>query len=140
MSPIAAFAPIFIQVTLTFALLVRLGLMRIRLVRSGTVPSRDYALGEAAWPIEVTQVANAFANQFELPVLFYLVTVLGFMTGRMSIALVVLAWLFVATRLMHALVHVTSNNIPRRFFTYVAGLCVLVAMWLVLLVSLATGL
>ena len=47
--------------------------------------------------------------------LFYLLVVLAFFTARPTIALVVLAWLFVATRLLHALIHVTTNDVRRRF-------------------------
>ena len=57
--------------------------------------------------------------------------VLALFTGRGNVLLVVLSWLFVASRFTHALVHVTTNNVPRRFFAYVAGLAILVLMWLV---------
>ena len=138
MSLTAAFAPLFVQVALTFALLFRLGQLRLRLVRAGSVNLRDYALGADVWPVDANNVAQAFRNQFELPVLFYVVTVLAFMSGRMSMGLLVLSWLFVALRLFHALIFVTTNNIPRRFAVFVAGFLVLVAMWLVFLVSLVT--
>jgi hypothetical protein len=139
MSLTAAFAPVFVQVALTFVLLFRLGVLRLGLWRDGTIAARDYALGQAAWPPTVIQTANAFHNQFELPVLFYLVAVLAFMAGRMSGVLVVLAWLFVVARLLHALVYVTTNNVPRRFSAYTASFVVLVAMWLVFLVDIVSG-
>ncbi|MEQ9688087.1 MAG: MAPEG family protein [Bauldia litoralis] len=135
MSLTVSFAPLFVQVALTFALLLRLGQVRIRLVRGGAVNLRDYATGHDVWPQEVKNVANAFRNQFELPVLFYLVTVLAFLAGRMSMALLVFSWLFVVTRLLHALIYVTTNNIPRRFAVYAAGFFILVAMWIVFLIS-----
>ena len=37
-------------------------------------------------------------------------------------------------RFVHAAIHVTDNNVPRRFFAYSAGFFVLVAYWLVLAV------
>ncbi len=136
MSLTAAFAPLFVQVALTFAILLRLGQARLHEVRAGSVDMRAYARGEDVWPQLATQAANAFRNQFELPVLFYLVTILAFLSGRMSVALVVLSWVFVVTRLLHALIHVTTNNVPRRFAAYTAGFIVLAAMWAVFFVSL----
>ncbi len=140
MSLTAAFAPLFVQVALTFALLLRLGQLRIREVRTGGVDLGGYARGEDVWPSAVKQAANAFRNQFELPILFYLATVLAFFSGRMSVTLLVLSWAFVVTRLLHALIFVTTNNISRRFWTYTVGFAILVAMWLVFLAALTTDL
>ena len=42
-----------------------------------------------------------------------------------------LAWIFVVSRLAHAAVHTTSNDIGRRFGAYVVGTLALLAMWLV---------
>ena len=66
---------LFVQVALTFALLLRLGQARLRAVRAGERRHARLCRGEDVWPQLATQVANAFRNQFELPVLFYLVTV-----------------------------------------------------------------
>lgn len=133
MSLIAVFAPLFVQVALTFGLLLWMGFLRVRLVNTRAVAIRDIALGEPNWPKQATQVANAYSNQFELPVLFYLVMVLAFFTANATTGLVILAWAFVATRLLHALIQVTTNNVPRRAIAFTAGLVVLVAMWVLLL-------
>ena len=57
-----------------------------------------------------TQIANALPDQFELPVLFYVLTILAMITRHADLLFVVLAWMFVAMRLVHAYIHVTSNN------------------------------
>jgi hypothetical protein len=139
MGAAAVLAPVFVQVILTFALLLWLAKLRYEAVRSGAVQLRDIALEQSGYPPEIQQVANAFRNQFELPVLFYLVSILSLFTARASLTLVVLAWLFVATRIFHALIHVTTNNVPRRFFTYFAGAVILIAMWIVYGASLYFG-
>ena len=133
MSITAVLAPVFVEVALTFALLFWLGTLRVRLVRSGSVKPRDVALGEPNWPPQVIQIANAYRSQLELPVLFYLVLVLAAFSGRASVALMVLAWLFVAARLLHALIHVTTNNLARRFALFLAGAVILAVMWLLFL-------
>jgi hypothetical protein len=44
-----------------------------------------------------------------LPTLFYILTLLAYFTHHARILFVVLAWVFVIFRLLHAYVHVTSN-------------------------------
>jgi hypothetical protein len=50
-----------------------------------------------------------------------------------------LAWAYVVSRLVHTAIHVTSNNVPRRFFAYTAGLAVLILMWIVVVARLLAG-
>lgn len=139
MSATAVLAPVFVQVALTFALLFWTAKLRSDALRSGSVHFRDIALEPSKYPTAAQQASNAFSNQFELPILFYLVSLLSLFTARSSLTLVVLAWLFVATRIFHALVHVTTNNVPRRFFTYAIGAVILLLMWIVYGVSLYFG-
>lgn len=123
-------APVFVQVLLTFGLLTWMGYLRVTAVRSGVVHPRDVALGQQNWPPFITQVSNAYRNQLELPVLFYAVVALALLTATASAAFVVLAWIFVAFRLAHALIHVTTNRMSRRFFLFLAGGFALLLMWL----------
>jgi hypothetical protein len=71
--------------------------------------------------------------------LFYLLMVAAFFSGHMTMTLAVLSWLFVGARLLHALVHVTTNDMRRRFFIFLAGALILLAMWLVFLVEVLFG-
>jgi hypothetical protein len=129
MSVQAVFLPLLVQAALTFALLFWTARARTRAIRERKVHMRDIALGQQNWPQRATQIANAYQNQLELPVLFYVVTMLAWSTGQADLVFVVLAWLFVVLRLVHAAIHVTSNRVPRRFAAFAAGLFVLLAMW-----------
>ncbi|WP_407526572.1 MAPEG family protein [Methylobacterium oryzisoli] len=131
MSVQAVLAPVFVQVLLTFWLLIWTGRARFAAARSGAVAVGDIALGERSWPAPVQQVSNAFANQFELPVLFYALTALALVTRKADLAFVVMAWIFVLTRIGHAAVYATTNTVIRRFQVFLAGALVLMAMWLV---------
>ena len=139
MSFAAAFAPVFVQVALTFALLFWAGSVRVATVKSGAVKARDVALRQPNWPERATQIINAYQNQLELPVLFYMVMVLAFFSAHMTVTLAVLSWLFVASRLLHALVHVTTNEMRRRFFLFLAGAVILALMWLLFLLDVLFG-
>lgn len=136
---VALLLPVFVQVALTFGLLLWMGSLRIAAIRRRELHIRDIALGESNWPSRVTQVQNAFQNQLELPVLFYVLVTLALVTGHVSVALVTLAWVFVLTRLVHAFIHTTSNDVPRRFWVYCAGMAVLIVMWLCFLFVVVFG-
>lgn len=139
MSAATAFAPVFAQVALTFALLLWTGVVRVRAVRSGEVRPEDIVLGQPNWPALPTQAANAFGNQFELPILFYVVVLAAFVTGHMTDTLLVLAWAFVATRLVHALIHISINALTPRSLVFATGFFILLAMWALFLVDVTSG-
>jgi len=122
-------APLFVQIALTFALLFYMAFLRTRTIKSGTTNVRDIALRELNWPPEVTKVANAFHNQLEVPMLFYVLTILAWDTHHAGTLFVALAWLFVILRIIHAVIHVTDNNVRRRGPTYILGVIVLAIMW-----------
>ena len=131
----AALLPLFAQVGLTMALLLWLGRLRVPAVRAGAVHMRDIALGEQHWPKRALQASNAFSNQFELPVLFYVAVLIAIVADAVSATFVVLSWLFVVSRMGHALIHITTNNVPRRSFVFAVGFVFLAALWLTLFVS-----
>ncbi len=132
--------PLFVEVALTFVLLFWSGAARIAAVRNKEIHIRDIALRQPNWPQKATQLTNAFENQLELPVLFYVLVILTVFTGKASLVFVALAWVFVATRLGHAAIHVTHNNVPRRFRWYTAGAVALLLMWLLFAVQILIGL
>ena len=88
-------------------------------------------MGQRNWPPRAQQAANAFSNQFELPVLFVALVPLALYTKKADLLFVVLAWIFVASRAVHAGVYVTSNHVPYRFQAYTLGALVLLVMWIV---------
>src|SRR5258708_2118936 len=121
--------PLFVEVTLTFVLLFWMAYLRTCAVTGGAVQTRDIALREPNWPVPVTQVANSFHNQLELPMLFYVLTILAWDTHHAGTLFVALAWLFVILRVVQAIVHVTDNHVRRRGLAYILGAIVLAIMW-----------
>lgn len=122
--------PVFVLIGLAFALLISMvGARRNALVGRET-RIKDIALGQPNWPIRATQIGNCFRNQFELPVLFYILIALALPLRHADLVIVVLSWVFVVTRLVHAGVFVTSNDLNRRSLAWLAGVLVLLAMWI----------
>jgi hypothetical protein len=140
MSIPAVLLPLFVEVALTLGLLLWLGYLRRNDLKSGKVKVSQIALREPNWTVQTQQVVNCFANQFELPVLFYVLTILAIITRQADLIFLVLAWVFVLTRLMHALVHTTSNMVARRGAWYGFGAVALLAMWIIYMVRILLGL
>jgi len=122
--------PVFIQIGLTFALLFAMASMRGRALSSGETKTGDIALRQPNWPVRATQVGNCFANQFELPVLFYVLIALALTLRHADLFIVLMSWVFVVTRFVHAGIFVTSNDVRPRSLAWFAGVLVLLAMWL----------
>ena len=139
MSVQAILLPVFALVALTFSLLFLTGYSRVASVRRGETKVRDIALGQLNWPEHITKFGNNYNNQFQLPVLFYVVVILAYVLRTADLLFVVLSWLFVATRLGHAYLHVTSNHVGRRFNAFAAGFAVLVLMWIIFAVRILIG-
>jgi hypothetical protein len=131
MSITAVLLPVFVLVALTFGLLMWMGRSRIGLIKAGEVKVKDVALGERNWPTRTQQIANSYHSQFELPVLFYAIVALAIITKKADLVFVVLSWMFVVTRLVHAFIHTTSNRISMRFMAFLVGVIILMAMWIV---------
>ena len=140
MSIQAVLLPVFVLVGVTFVLLFWMGSARVSAIRRGQVRVRDIALGQPAWPERETQIANCFHNQFQLPVLFYLLVLLALVIRKADLLFLLLSWLFVLLRLGHAWIHVTSNHVPTRFYWYLAGAVVLLVSWIVFVVEILFGL
>src|ERR687895_484155 len=132
-------APLFVQVLLTFVVAYMLSSHRIRAGVRGEMPDQ-VALREPNWPRHVRQIENNYLNQFELPVLFYLLTILAIITRHADLFFVLMAWVFVVLRIFHAYVHVTSNVMKIRGPLFFAGLVVLSIMWLVFIVRIMLAL
>jgi hypothetical protein len=130
MSVQAVLLPVFVLVGLAFALLMGMAVARTRSLRLGETRFEDIALREPNWSARPTQIANCFSNQFEIPVLFYILIALALPLRHADLVIVVLSWVFVITRFVHAGIFVTSNNVPQRGMAWFAGVVVLMAMWI----------
>lgn len=131
---------VFAQVLLTFAVMFGMMATRVGVLNDKSVHPRDIALGQPGWPEQPTKFANAFRNQFELPVLFYVLCILAIITRQADFLFVVLAWIFVAMRYVQALIHVSYNNVLHRGGAYGVGAIVLVIMWALFAIDVIFGL
>jgi hypothetical protein len=122
--------PVFVLVGLPFALLLGMVGVRRRALVGGETKIRDIALGQSNWPVRATQIGNCYRNQFELPLLFYVLIALAAPLRHADLFIVLMSWVFVVTRFIHAGIFVTSNDLGQRSMAWLAGVLVLLAMWI----------
>jgi hypothetical protein len=122
--------PVFVLVGLAFFLLLWMATARGQAVKGRETSLKDIALGQPNWPTKVAQIGDCFSNQFEIPVLFYALIAIALPLHKADLFIVLMSWVFVVTRLFHAGVFVTSNNVRHRGLVWFAGVLVLLAMWI----------
>ena len=132
--------PLFVEVLLTFGVMFGMMYFRTSTLRRGETRLQDISLREPNWPKRATQFGYAFANQFELPVLFYVLTILVIITRHADLLFVLLAWIFVLMRVLQAVVHVTNNNVRMRGAYYGVGALILFIMWIIYMVRIILAL
>jgi hypothetical protein len=136
MSIQAVLLPLFVEVLLTFVLGFWATTVRFSDVRGGDVKPRDVSLREPNWSRRTLQITYAYESQLELPVLFYVLTILAWLTHNADYLFILLAWVFVVLRLGHAYVHVTSNHLGQRAALFIAGAIVLTVMWAIFMLRI----
>jgi hypothetical protein len=134
----AIFLPLFVEVILTFLLLFWLAPLRARDFNAGIARPDNIALREPNWSPRALQVGYSYSNQFELPVLFYVLTILAYVTHLAGLLFVVLAWIFVIFRILQAYVHVTNNNVRVRGAFFGVAAIALAINWAIYIIDVLT--
>lgn len=123
--------PMFFLVLLTFSILLLTLRVRIRSVQKGDVALSYYSLmAGSEVPDIVTKTTRQLSNLFEVPVLFYVAGVLYLSLDISSTLAVTFAWIFVAARVMHSLIHLSYNNVLHRVVAFGIGNLAVLAMWI----------
>ena len=118
---------------LVLAVWMRLFFTRIPEMKRERIHPQSIALStQAATKLRDTRAADNFRNLFELPVLFYVALWAGHALAIGLPAFFALAWLFVALRIVHSIIHCGYNKVLHRFYAYAAGGWVLWAMWAII--------
>ncbi len=132
--------PLFVEVLLTFGLMLGMMYHRTTALKRGETRLSDISMREPNWPAQPTRYAYAFSNQFELPVLFFVLTILSIITRHADIFFVVMAWIFVVFRILQAVIYVTNNDVRLRGAFYGIGALALLVAWLSFIVRILLGL
>ena len=127
----AVFVPMSVLALWTGCMVFMVGFSRIRAVKAGRVRRGAFRLGESPdVPADVTVWNRNLMNLLEMPLLFYVVSIAFYVTHQVTPRVVTLAWIYLALRLAHSLVHVTSNRILLRLSSYAVSNVVLLSLWI----------
>ena len=138
MTTTAIFWPVIAQVALTFVVTIRMYRVRIAEIRANRISPQSIANSrQAAEKLQDINASDNFRNLLELPVLFFAICPILYMTGNVSTLQLSLAWIFVALRCTHSFIHVTYNRVMHRFRAFFGSMICVFAMWVVLAVQLA---
>jgi len=112
---------------------------RFASVKNGQIKAKYFKLmaGQEV-PEFITTSTRNFNNQFEIPMLFYVVCTLYISLNIDSLFAVILAWLFVVLRFVHTYIHLTYNHVIHRMLVFVAAFLCVIALWVNLLLQQMT--
>ena len=128
-------ASVFVQVGLTLWSILSMGFGRVNALKTTELHIRDVALSSTKYPEDVLKLSNNMQNQFETPVLLYAGVGIALAIGVVNWVMTGAAVAYVLFRFWHRWIHVSHNNVPKRFKVYVYGLVALCVFWLSLAVE-----
>lgn len=127
------------MVMLVFAVGIAMFSSRIQEIRRKRINSQEIATSaKMAVHFENVQAADNYRNLFEMPVLFFALAAIALGINYVPGWLVVCSWIYVALRLIHSVIHCTYNKVSHRFVIFLISSGLLLGMWVVYFVSLAS--
>jgi len=136
MQPHLLFWPVLVVLTIPIFVLMLNGMRKAADRKAGEVDP-NAAIDNKAWSLPVILTSNALANQFQLPIVFYVLSIILYQLNAVTAFVLVLAWGFAIARWLHAIVHVTSNSIPKRFGAFLVSSLVLLVLFITTVITLA---
>jgi len=124
------FAPMGALALVTQAVLLLIPIRRFQAGAAGLVQSDDFKLGESARvPPHVALPNRAMMNLLELPMLFYVASLMFFVAGKVDGTVLAVAWFYVALRVVHSAIHLTYNRVMHRLIPFALSNLVLLVYW-----------
>ncbi|MCP5178309.1 MAG: MAPEG family protein [Pseudomonadales bacterium] len=119
--------PVLVLVGWTFVMWAWMYATRIPAMRRANIDVNEISRTGAKLelPPEVSRVADNYNHLHEQPTLFYAVALSAAIIGVDDGVAPLLAWLYVALRIVHSLVQATKNVIMLRFSVFALGSLVL---------------
>jgi len=125
---------IIAQIVLTIWLYIQMSKARTSAVKQGSVAREDFSVVSNE-PDSTAIFTRALANQFELPVLFYVVILTGMIVGVSSWITVALAFIFVLSRVVHAREIIGENRVMKRKGMFINTMRIFMLLLLELFIS-----
>ncbi len=114
--------PLLLQITLTILMYIRLAMVKAKEIQAGNVDLVATAANQEAWPASVRLINSNLRNQFETPVLFYVLCIVLLALRSVSSTAIIVAFVWSGSRFLHAFVHTSSNNVKLRLPLFLVGI------------------
>jgi hypothetical protein len=119
------------EVLLISVIMVIMGRRRFSAARNKEISLGAFRTMDLAGANEgVITASRNFDNQFQMPMLFMFGVLFVLHFQLADLVFVLLGALYVALRLLHSVVHITSNHVRRRFNLFLVSCVVLWAFWI----------
>jgi hypothetical protein len=136
---LAIIYPLFALAAWTFLVLLLIPFVRVRSVRRREIRPNDFKYGESpAVPPAVSIPNRNYMNLLELPMLFYAVCLVLYVTTGASLLAVYVAWAYVALRGVHSIIHLSYNHVLHRLAAFTLSNVALVSLWVIAGVHVAS--
>lgn len=115
------FIPFFGMMLLTMAVWVYMYYLRLSFFKREQIAPQSVSTTQkvlATVPEKINLPSENLINLFELPVLFYATCIYLYVSGRVDATYLVLAYCFLAFRVLHSVIHCTYNRVMHRFYLY----------------------
>tara|TARA_R110001592_G_scaffold30949_11_gene109955 strand:- start:1104 stop:1529 length:426 start_codon:yes stop_codon:yes gene_type:complete len=133
MNPNWLYLPVLLQILLTLTVYSALIFAKIKAIRAGEVNNARRALHDDAWPEYVQKINNNIRNQFEVPVLFYVLVIALIELNAVGLLALLAAWAFALSRLLHAWIHTGANVVLLRRNIFLIGVLAIFVLTALLL-------
>jgi len=108
---------------------IRLAMVKAKEIKAGNVDLVETAANQEAWPASVRLINSNLRNQFETPVLFYVLCIVLLALRAVSSTAIIVAFVWSGSRFLHAFVHTSSNNVKLRLPLFLVGVtCILILL------------
>ena len=130
MDQASIFAPMGALAFVTQGVLLLIPFRRFRAGAAGLVEADDFKLGESARvPPHVSIPNRAMMNLLELPLPFYVASLMFYVAGRVDGVVLAIAWTYVALRIVHSAIQLTYNKVMHRLIPFALSNVVLTVYW-----------
>ena len=122
--------PLVAWMLLALLVALRLAVLRIRDFNARRLSPQSFALrdGRQRLADATERASDHYQNQFEMPVVFVAACLTVHVAGLVDLPYLVIAWAWVALRVIHTAIHLTYNRVYHRFLVFVASAGVLIVL------------
>lgn len=129
-------AAVLALLTLTVLLMLPIRVFKAQFAKKVSLQD-DFKYGVSAdAPAEISVLNRNYINLLEAPILFYVASLLIFVTHKADTTFLYLAWTYVGLRILHSTIHLTYNRVLHRGLIFGASVSVLAVIWVRILLAL----